>query len=159
MIGTLTSCVWVRSAVRWAAGWPLGHFRYTLVKVSWSTVGSQQALLTRVQVCGAFELLFGPWLAVRWMGERLGPCRILGNLCGLWICVRISCSFVMRLGLSQSRLRTRSNVRWMAGWPLAKRRLEQIDCVMDGWVTACQAAPKPDRLCDGWLGGCLPSGA
>ena len=143
-IGTLTSCVWVRSAVRWAAGCPSGHFRCTLVKVSWSTLGSQQVLLTHAQVCGPFALLFGLWPAGRWMGERLGPCRILGNLCGLWIYVRIRCSFAVRLGLLQSCVRTRSTVRWMAGWPPAKRRLDQIDLAMDGWVAVCQATPGLD---------------
>ena len=76
-IGTLTSRVWVRLAVRWAAGWPPGHFRYTLVKVSWSIVGSQQLLLTRVQVFGAIVLLFGPWLAVRWMVSVLAVVELL----------------------------------------------------------------------------------
>ena len=103
--------------------------------------------------------MFGLWLAGRLMGEHLGLCTILGNLCGLWICVRICCSSVVRLGLSQSCVQIRSTAQWMAGWPPTKRLLEQIDCAMDGWVAACQAAPGPDRLCDGWLGGCLPSGA
>ena len=131
--------------MRWMAGWPPTKRRLDTFsahsKVSWGTLGSQQALLTCTQVCDAFALLFGLWLAGRWMGEHLGPCRILGNLCGLWICLRICCSFVVRLGLSQSCVWARSTVRWMAGWPPAKRRLDQIDYAMDGWVAAYQAAP------------------
>ena len=120
-------------------------------KVSLSILGSQQALLTQVQVCGAFALLFGFWLAGRWMGGHLGPCRILGNLCGLWICVRVHCSFATRLELSQSCVWTRSTVRWMVGWPSANQRLNQINRTMDGWMAICQAAPRLDWLCDGWL--------
>ena len=139
-IGTLTSCVWVRLAVRWAAGCSSRHVHCTLVKVSWSTLGSQQTLLIHAQVCGAFALLFGLWPAGRWMGERFGPCRILGNLCGLWICGEYTTvcdqDFHNRVcrqdrpcngwlgGRLPSGAWTRSTVRWMAGWPSAKQRLD-----------------------------------
>ena len=53
-------------------------------------------------------------------GERLGSCRTLGRLCGLWTCVRIRYNCAVRLGLSQSCVQTRSTVRWMAGWLPAK---------------------------------------
>ena len=97
--GHLPSSAWTRLAVRWMAGGRLPSGALTLslhiVKVSWGTLGSQQALLTCTRVFGAFALVFGLWPAGRWMGERLGPCKILGNLCDLWICVRIRCSFVV----------------------------------------------------------------
>ena len=78
-------------------------FSLHIAKVSWGTLGSLQALLTCAQVCGAFALLFGLWPAGQWMGARLGPCRILGNLCGLWICVRKRCSFAVQSGFSDPR--------------------------------------------------------
>ena len=84
-IGTLTSRVWVRLAVRWAAGWPPGHFRYTLVKVSWGTLGSQQALLPTLKFvvllhyCLGIGWLGDGWVSVLALAEFLAICVVYGS--------------------------------------------------------------------------------
>ena len=64
------------------------------------------------------------------MDERPGTCRILGNLCDLWICVRICCSFAVHLGVCKAP---------MANWPIGQlvnwpSSVGQIGRAMDGWV-------------------------
>ena len=84
--------------------------------------------------------MFALWPAGRWMGECLGPCKILGNLCGLWICVRIHCNFAVQIGAWQSP--DGQLINWVIGqlanWASC---VGQIGYLMDGrvavWTLCC----------------------